>query len=110
MGNETQSQGIEPGTALLLAHANTTKPLRHLNGLVVLACANKSGVPRVLGWLGIAYSALSNYPRTLPPSPILATLAKLDSAGKYYAKTQAFMVARGMKPQVWELNPGPHFC
>jgi hypothetical protein len=29
--------GIEPGIALLLAFANTTKPLRCCNGLVVLA-------------------------------------------------------------------------
>jgi hypothetical protein len=82
----------------MLANTNTTKPLRRRNGLVVLAFANKSGVPRVLGWLGIAYSALSDFPHTLPPSPILATLAKLDRAGKYYAENQDFVVARGMKP------------
>jgi hypothetical protein len=33
----------------LLANTNTTKPLRRCNGLVVLAFANKSAVPRVHG-------------------------------------------------------------
>ncbi len=90
----------------LLANANTTKPLRCRNGLVVLALANKSGVPRDLGWLGIAYSALSDFPRALPPSPILATLANQESAGKYYAENQAFVVARGMKPLSQGIEPG----
>jgi hypothetical protein len=45
------------GTATLtaigiLAFTNTTKPLRCLNGLVVLANANKSADPRVHGWPG----------------------------------------------------------
>ncbi len=73
---------------------------------MVLAFTHKSGVPRVLGWLGIAHSALSDFPRELPPSPILATLAKLDSAGKYYAENQAFVVARGMKPLSQGIKPG----
>jgi hypothetical protein len=33
--------GIEPGTALFLAFANTTKPSRRCNGIVVLANANR---------------------------------------------------------------------
>ncbi len=45
-GNEIQSQGIEPRTALLLANANTTKPLQRRNGLVVLAFANNRLVHR----------------------------------------------------------------
>ncbi len=36
----------------VLAFANTTKPLRRRYGLVVLANANKSAVPRVQGWPG----------------------------------------------------------
>jgi hypothetical protein len=96
----------------LLANANTTKPLQRRNGLVVKHNANKSVVPRVLGWPG-DYTPIQLYlilSRALPPSPILATLANHESAGKYYAENQAFVVARGMKPQVWESNPGPHFC
>jgi hypothetical protein len=51
-GNETQSQGIKPGTLLLVAKANTTKPLQRRRDLVVLAFANKSGAPRVLDCTG----------------------------------------------------------
>jgi hypothetical protein len=96
----------------LLANANTTKPLRRRDGLVVLAFANKSVVPRILGWPGdhTPIQLYPNIPHSFPPSPLLATLAKLDSAGKYYAANKAFVVARGMKPQVWQSNPGLHYC
>ncbi len=71
----------------MLAKANTTKPLQHRNGLVVLAFANKSGVPRVLGWPGDhLFSSIQFSPRT-PPSLELAMLANRESAGKYYTKT-----------------------
>jgi hypothetical protein len=36
-GMKPLSQGIKPRTALLLANANTTKPLQRRNGIVVLA-------------------------------------------------------------------------
>ncbi len=52
----------------VLANANTTKPLQRCNGLVVLAFANKSGVPRVLGWPGVIrlFSSIRLSPR-IPP-------------------------------------------
>ncbi len=50
--------------------------------------------------------ALFEFPRALPPSPILATLANQESAGKYYAENQAFVVARGMKPLSQRIEPG----
>ncbi len=54
---------------LVLANANTTKPLRRRNGLVVLAFANKSVVPRVLGWPGdhTPILALSDFTPRTPP-------------------------------------------
>ncbi len=56
--NETQSQGIEPGTTLLLALRLTTKPLRRRNGLVVKRNANKSAVPGSIPWLWVSFLAL----------------------------------------------------
>jgi hypothetical protein len=53
---------------MLLAFANTTKPLQRYIGLVLLANAYKSAVPRVHGWPGERlFSALSGLPRTHPP-------------------------------------------
>ncbi len=44
------------------------KPLQRRNGLVVLANANKSAVPRVHGWPGkCLFSALSDLPCTHTP-------------------------------------------
>ncbi len=94
----------------LLALRLTTKPLRRRNGLVVKRNANKSGVPRVLGWLGISYSALSDFPRALPPSPESATLTKHKAPGSIMPKIAIIVVARVMKPKARESNPGPHFC
>jgi hypothetical protein len=48
--NKTGQKGTN--AMFLLAFANTTKPLQRRNGLVVLANANKSAVPRVHGWPG----------------------------------------------------------
>ncbi len=65
-------------------------------------------VPRVLGWPG-NHTPIQLYPilpRALPPSPITARLANQESAGKYYAENQAFMVARGMKPLSQGIEPG----
>ena len=92
----------------MLANANTTKPLRRRNGLVVKRNANKSVVPRVLGWPG-DHTPIQLYPilpRALPPSPVLATLANQESAGKYYAENQAFVVARGNETTSLGIEPG----
>ncbi len=110
-GNEPRSQGIEPGTALLLANANTTKPLRRCNGLVVLAFANKSGVPRVLGWP--CYTPIPLYPifpAHSPPRPNRLRSLIEKALGSITPKLAIIVVARGMKPEARELNPGSHFC
>ncbi len=99
-------------TALMtvLAFTNTTKPLQRLNGLVVLANANKSAVPRVHGWPGeCLFLALSNLPRTHTPSPKSATLTSCKyCAGKYYTKTCLYRGSAGNETQGRESNPGPH--
>ncbi len=92
----------------LLAFANTTNPLQRCNGLVVLAIANKSVVPRVHGWPGdCLFLALSNIPLTSPPSPKSATRAKY-CAGKYYAESCLYHGSAGNETQSQESNPRPH--
>ncbi len=60
-GNETTSLGIEPGTALLLANANTTKPLRRRNGLVVLAFANTAAIIATANFPIVAATAADSH-------------------------------------------------
>jgi hypothetical protein len=58
------------GHVHLLAFANTTKPLRRCNGLVVLANANKSAVLRVHSWPGEhLFWLYPIYPAHPPPCP-----------------------------------------
>ncbi len=97
-------------SSYLLAFANTTKPLQHRNGLVVLANANKSAVPRVHGWPGKRlFLALYDLPHTHTPSPKSATLANHKyCAWKYYAKSCLYRGSAGNETQSRESNPRPH--
>ncbi len=95
----------------LLAFANTTKPLRCRNGLVVLANANnKSAVLRVHGWPDERlFLALSDLPRTPPPLPKSATLANCKyCAEKYYAEACLYCGSAGNETQSRKSNPIPH--
>ncbi len=107
-GTEPQ-MGIKPGSALLLAFTNVTKPLRCHNGLVVLVNAYKSAVPRVHSWPGghpfwlyVSYSAHT------PPHPNLLHLLIANCAGKYSAESCLDHGSAVNETQSRESNPGPH--
>jgi hypothetical protein len=53
---------VYDGDRQVLANANTTKPLRRRNGLVVLALANKSAVPGSIPRLVVSFPALPQKP------------------------------------------------
>ncbi len=93
----------------ILAEAEGARELHRRNGLVVLANANKSAIPRVHGWPGeCLFWLYPNLPHTLPPSPKLATLANREMTGKYYADACSYCGSAGNETQSRELNPGQH--
>jgi hypothetical protein len=89
-GNETQSQGI--------------KPRRY--GLVVLAYANKNGVPRVLSWPGNHLFSSIQFSPCTPPLTRIGKSANRESAGKYYAETCYYRGSAGNKTQSQGIEPG----
>ncbi len=84
----------------LLAFTNTTKSLRHRNGLVVLVNANKSAMLRIYGWPGKPYFWLYLiYPTHTPPHPNrLCSLFANNALQSITSKLAYIMVAHGMKP------------
>jgi hypothetical protein len=54
----------------------------------------------------ITYSALSDFPRALPPLPESATLANQESAGKYYAETCYYRGSAGNETQSRGIESG----
>jgi hypothetical protein len=66
-------------------HVSTTKPSQGRDGLVVDTCLPKVRFRGSTVGQANAYFALSDFTRTPPPSPKLATLANNEyCAGKYY--------------------------